>query len=190
MAPTQEQLLAEAFESYRDEIRAFLRRRLGDVDDAEDLTQEAFLRAQRSGNVDRLENPRAYLFRIAENLARDLLRRRRLGVFDHSREVDTSEVAYPAPSPEDRAQARQELAALSRAVAGLSPRVRQALILHKFCHLSYNQVATVLGISPKTVEKHLAKGIALCRAALHRGDDSAATVVEFEPQRARAGRRG
>jgi len=179
MAPESPLSLDETYRRHGDEVRAYLRRRLDSPEDAEDLAQEAFLRLQRSGRLDQLDNPRAYLLRTAENLLRDRFRRDSLGVIDTSREV-TDDFAHPAPSPERSASARQELEALARAVAGLSPKVRQALILHKFHHYSYRRVAAIMGISPKTVEKHLAKAIAGCRQALNREATSRAEkVVEF-----------
>lgn len=183
--------LDEAYRRHGDEVRAYLRRRLDSPEDAEDLAQEAFLRVQRSGKLEELDNPRAYLMRTAENLLRDRFRRDSLGVFDTGREVTDDEFAHPAPSPESTASARQELEALAHAMAGLSPKVRQALILHKFHHYSYKRVAAIMGISPKTVEKHLAKAIAGCRRELRQqGSPRAENVVDFSntpSQRARWG---
>lgn len=51
----------------------------------------------------------------------------------------------------------------------LPDRTRQAVILHKFHHLTYRQVAAVMGTSTKTVEKQIASGIAACRNAVRGG---------------------
>ena len=64
-------------EFYRSENRHlfhFFRRRVG-REEASDLTQEAFTRMLRSGAFDRVENPRAYLFRAARNLVIERARR-------------------------------------------------------------------------------------------------------------------
>ncbi len=191
MPPEVPLSLDEIYRRHGDEVRAYLRRRLDSPEDAEDLAQEAFLRVQRSGRLDELENPRAYLLRTAENLLRDRFRRDSLGVFDTGREVTDDGFAHPAPSPESTASARQELEALAHAMAGLSPKVRQALILHKFHHYSYKRVAAIMGISPKTVENHLAKAIAGCRRELRQqGSPRAENVVDFSntlPRRAGSG---
>ncbi len=188
MPPEMLLSLDEVHHRYGEEVHAYLRRRLDSPEDAEDLAQEAFLRVARSGRVEELENPRAYLLRTAKNLLRDRFRRDSLAVFDTGREVTDEGFAHPAPSPERTAGARQELEALAHAMAGLSPKVRQALILHKFHHYSYKRVAAIMGISPKTVEKHLAKAIAGCRRELRQqGSPRAENVIEFsntEPQRA------
>jgi len=172
--------LAEIYRRHGDEVRAYLRRRLHSPEDAEDLAQEAFLRLERTGKLESLENPRAYLLRIADNLVRDRVRRDGLGVFDHDREVTDVDFAHPSPSPEQTASAREDLKALAYAVAGLSDKVRQALILHKFHHLSHKEVARVMSISPRTVEKHLAKAIAQCRVVVRRGTEAPhENVVDF-----------
>ncbi len=191
MPPEIPLTLDETYRRHGDEVRAYLRRRLDSPEDAEDLAQETFVRVQRSGRLEELENPRAYLLRTAENLLRDRFRRDSLGVFDTGREVTDDGFAHPAPSPESTASARQELEALAHAMAGLSPKVRQALILHKFHHYSYKRVAAIMGISPKTVEKHLAKAIAGCRRELRQqGSPRGENVVDFSnnpPRRAGSG---
>ena len=120
--------------------------------------------------------------RIADNLLRDRHRRNRLDLFDANLEASQNDPPDPAPSPERIAGARQELELLGRVVAELSPNVRDALILHKFHHLSYTQIGSVLGISPRTVEKHLAKAVAHCRASRSSAADvraEADNVVDF-----------
>jgi RNA polymerase sigma-70 factor (ECF subfamily) len=166
MTTNDDRCLAEAFAAHRDEVRGFIRRRLGASEDVDDLTQETFLRAQRAGGFEALHNPRAYLLRIADNLVRDRHRRDRHNLFDPNLEAQPHDPADPAPSPERIARGREELHRLALAVAGLPPKARETLILHKFHHLSYNQIAVVMGISPRTVEKHLAKAVAHCRRAV------------------------
>ena len=180
MAPNEPLSLADAYHRYGDEVRAYLQSRLGSCEDAEDLAQEAFFRVHRSGKIEEVENPRAYLLRTAENLLRDRFRRDSHGVFDNKLEVTDSNFAHRSPSPERVASAREELDALARVVVTLSPKVRQALILNKFHHCSYKKVAMIMGISPKTVEKHLAKALRECRRVLaKKGRVKIENVVEF-----------
>ena len=69
----------------------------------------------------------------------------------------------------------------------LPERTRQAVILHKFHHLTYRQVAAVMGTSPKTVEKQIASGLAACRAAVRGGAVPVAEVRPFPSAAARPG---
>ncbi len=169
---------------HREELRAFVRRRIGVSEDIEDVVQETFLRAQRAGRFNSVDNPRAYLVRIADNLIRDRHRRERHHLFEPNLEEQPQDPEDPAPSPERVARARQELHKLALAVATLPPKPREALILHKFHHLSYNEIARVMGISPRTVEKHLAKAVAHCRRAVREApraanDPGSGNVVAF-----------
>ena len=143
-------------------VRAFLFRMVGRVEDAEDLTQETFLRAFRG-----LEGFRggtslqSWVFRIAANLARDHLRRRgrapgmeRLG----ERGVDT----LPDPRGGDpllRVVAREGEAALQAALERLPFVQRAALLLKVLEGLRYKEIARILDSTPGSVKSgiHLAR---------------------------------
>jgi RNA polymerase sigma-70 factor, ECF subfamily len=139
-------------------------RRLGDREEAEDLTQDVFLRLYRSRTR---YQPRAkfatWLFHITQNVARNALRSRRrrpcvrLGVVAGDDEgtflegllMDRGE----APS---RPLERAELAGLVRtAVSGLADRQRTALELHQFADHTYSEVAAEMDMSPKAAKSLL-----------------------------------
>jgi RNA polymerase sigma-70 factor (ECF subfamily) len=117
------------------------------------------------GSDAHVENPRSYLFRIADNLAIDHLRRnaQKTRYF-----VDTEEPDAPAnePSQEETADYRQRLQMLRRAVAELPPRQRMAFQLHKIEGLSYTEVGARMGIGRTAVEKLIRKAFAHCRDRL------------------------
>lgn len=179
---------ADAYRRHGAEVVAFFRGQR-DVrrDEADDLAQETFLRAHRSGGLGGVRNLRAYLLQAARNLFRDRLRRDRLAEFVPLEDSVSDRVHDRAPSPEAVAAAREEMAAVLEALAALPERARHAVLLHKFHQLSYAEVAAVMGISPRTVEKHLARGLAACMRALEpvhhgRGD----TVVRLAAAAGRA----
>lgn len=157
----------EAYRRHGAEVVAFFRGQRGlRPDEADDLAQETFLRAHRGDRLRGVRNLRAYLLQAARNLFRDRLRRERLAEFVPLEDTSADRVHDRAPSPEAVASAREEMAAVLAALAELPERARQAVLLHKFHQLSYAEVAAVMGISPRTVEKHLARGLAACTAAL------------------------
>lgn len=87
-----------AWHAHESEMRGFLIRRLADQSAAEDLLHEVFIRAMREGrDFCRLDNPRAWLFRVARNAAVDLERRKRPAI---SVDENLSD-AEPAPLPVD-----------------------------------------------------------------------------------------
>lgn len=146
-------------------LRRFLQRRLDSVEVADDLSQEAYLRLARLGDGDGIADQRGYLFTIASNLARDHRRRqRREGSTEPAEALEV--LACPIPDPERTVAARQELATLERAIAGLPPKTREILLLFRVEGWTRRQIADHLGLSPKTVEYHMQQAMLRCRAAL------------------------
>jgi RNA polymerase sigma-70 factor (ECF subfamily) len=139
------------FEREYPSLVRFLYRHLGDRDQAEDLAQDAFVRLLDQ----RPRNPRAWLFTVALNLARDALRgeTRRAS---HLQLVTQEYTAERIPSPEE-ATVREETAEEVRTVLGaLSERDRTLLLLWEE-KLSYRQIAETLGVAPSSVGPLLAR---------------------------------
>ena len=146
-------------------LNGWLRQRLNNSADAADLAQDAF--AQWLGWRDRagVEQPRAFLFHIARNLLRDHWRRQqRQGQREPLEAI--ADTAATQASPLERLDQQQRLRQLARALEGLPPRRREALILHRFEGLSQSQVAERMGISLSMVEKHIAAALLHCRQQL------------------------
>ncbi len=172
-SPSPGGLLA-AYDAHRAALRRFLAARSGDAAEADDLMQELWLAAQ-TGASGPVSNPRAYLFRMANNL---VLARRRAALRGAARDRAWITLRHGAVSePEDDAPAadaamiaREEAAALASAIANLPPAAGRAFRLHKFEGLSHEQVAQQLGISRSGVEKHIAVAMAHLRRALSDDD--------------------
>ena len=147
--------------SRRSAIERFLISRLGSKDEAEDVLQELFLKLDRTELSQEVQNPGAYLFRMALNLARD---RRRERSRARTRDNDWVGIRYvmagtepvaDIPSAEAGYQAKQRVAAIHTAIEELSPQCRRVFLLHKIEGLSHKEVARQVGISRSTVEKHM-----------------------------------
>lgn len=133
-------------------ILRYATRLLGNPQDAEDATQDAFLRLwQHAADFEtRGHKPSTWLYRVAHNLCVDRLRKRR----DH---VDESALTTPAQSHE--AYAAKELAEqLERALAELPERQRAAIVLVHQEGLPSNEAAEVLECSAEALESLLARG--------------------------------
>ena len=147
--------LLTVFGEQREALLRFLRRRVGNDSLAEDLAQETWLRAAGSASAGTIEKPRAFLFRIAANLALD--HQRHLG---HRVELEGADalaarVQDRAPSPETVTSDRREFARLLLAIEGLPPRCREVFLLAKFDALTYAAIAERLGVSRNTVITHM-----------------------------------
>ena len=153
-------------EHYRSLVR-FLCRRTGDQALAEDLAQEAFVRAIEH----QPEQPKAWLFQVAANLARDdfrrrAVRRRHLELVGSERgAVDTGAAD---PGRPDVALERNEAAALVRAaLEELAPNDRDSLLLREE-GLSYDEIADVLGLSKGSIGTTLSRARTRLAAAYER----------------------
>jgi RNA polymerase sigma-70 factor (ECF subfamily) len=151
--------------------RIFLQiyRIVGNVDDAQDLTQETFIKAlQRQEQIKDLDKSAHWLSRIATNTAIDFLRRH--GRLNFS---DISQLAEPlATEPDDspeRVLLRSEHSAyLAGGLETLSSRERTALVLRDVDGLSGKEVAKVLNCSEATVRSHIANARTKFRKYLQR----------------------
>ncbi|ULA65989.1 MAG: RNA polymerase subunit sigma-24 [Nitrospira sp.] len=149
------------------DLQQFLARRLGCVDTAKDLVQDTFLRVLQNRSGEDLNNPRAFLFRVATNLLIDHHRRQH-----HRDTVTLNDPEHPIDQPDQRPSieavvwSKQQVARLSQAMEELPPKCRQVFLLIKFHQFSHAEVAAKLDISQSTVVKHMIKAVDFCRARL------------------------
>jgi RNA polymerase sigma-70 factor (ECF subfamily) len=147
-------------------LRRYLLRLLGNRPDAQDVAHDAYARVFRAMEEEKARQPEGLLFTTARRLAINELRKRDRATV---RSVDAEILALtPAdhPSVEDRVMAQQEWAATEAAITRLPIGCRTVLLLCKFEGLTHAEVASQLGISPKTVEKQHARALRLLRVSL------------------------
>lgn len=154
-----------AYQQTHPSLLAYFRAKLGCAEEAADLAQETWLRLARIGSPEGIANPRAYIFRIAENLVIDQLRKR---LSHPPAEVEPPEDDWvcPAPRPDAQFQARQQFRLLEQAIEELPPKCREAFLQHRIEGLTYSQIAKQQGVSVKTIEKHILKALNHCRERL------------------------
>lgn len=153
------------FQDHREAIVGFLLQRVSCPDVAQDLSQEAYLRLIRQTALPHADNLVGYLYRTAERLAIDFLR--------HDKRVNANAVPLDEqlecsrPQPERLTILRQQCERLLDAIASLPEQCRNVLLLRKIDELSYADIAIRLGISEKTVQRHLVKAILHCQRRLN-----------------------
>jgi RNA polymerase sigma factor (sigma-70 family) len=156
----REKLLRQLSERYRLPLTAYFARRVGSRAEAEDLTQEVFLRMVRRLELEDVENVEAFVFRTAVNLLRDRSRR------DKSQSVRKVEFASRLTdvddlSPERVFDSRQSLTQVIAVLEELDERTRDAFILHRLEGMKHAQIAELLGVSVSSVEKYIIKALTL-----------------------------
>jgi len=150
---TPSETVLELFQQLRDPVFGFLLRLTHDPDEAEDLTQETFLRLFRHLRDRRpLDNPRAWLFTVAHNVAVDRVRdETHIIELDDAmwRELEESRSGTHA-DPEELMMRNERLDRLHAAVLRLTGLQRRCLHL-RADGLRYRDIAQVLGLSTSTV---------------------------------------
>ncbi len=149
--------LTGVFLAQRDQLTRFLAVRLGNRDEAEDVIQDMWLRLARfpTGPV---AEPKAYLFRMAANLATD---RRVSAARRGAREnawLSVQPESAEFPDGEQQLVAKDELEHVERILEGMPERMRQALIMFRLEEKSQKLIAYNLGITVSGVEKLLRRG--------------------------------
>lgn len=169
-------LMHRAFVENEAGIRRLLARYLPRQQDVEDLAQETFLHGFAAESERDIRAPRAYLYRIAKNLAMNLLSKKSVATTDYIEDFESSEVVVDSSqvAVDDQVSDRQRLMIVTEAVAALPPQCRKAFVMRKIDGLSYKEIARRLKLSESTVEKHVAAGLVRCMDTLTRlGHDPA-----------------
>ncbi|WP_426993762.1 RNA polymerase sigma factor [Methylomonas sp. CM2] len=162
MSTVSEPLLLDAFLRHQSEIRQFLARKVSCPTAADDLTQETYLRIARYRGGEEILDLRAFLFRIANNLALDYLRGlARSEARDYGPVEDS--IACWAPQPDSAVAAQQQLARMERFIYALPQQCRTVFLACRVDGKSYAEIADELNISPRTVEAHMYKAIKLLK---------------------------
>jgi RNA polymerase sigma-70 factor (ECF subfamily) len=146
---------------------------LQDRDEAASAAQDAFLKAYRAcskGGASGIDNPAAWLTRIAVNGCLDRLRSRRWRFWQHRKhaggEALLARAADSRPDAEDRVMARQIAERLTSALDRLSMRQRAVFTLKHFEDRSLEEIGVILGLETGTVKAHLSRALAKLRNEL------------------------
>lgn len=153
-------------------LMSFLYRAWPDHGEIHDLRQEAYVRVYEAAARSRPTAPRAFLFTTARHLVTDRLRRGRVVSIEPVGDPGALNVLMDELSPERRLDAHQILHRLAAAFDRLPPRCREVVWLRRVEELPQKEVAALLGISQKTVEKQVAKGARLMAAHFY-GEEQA-----------------
>jgi RNA polymerase sigma factor (sigma-70 family) len=152
-------------------LKKFLSRFLPVQQDIEDVAQEAYLRAYIAEQRESIEQPKAFLFRVAKNLALTRLTRKSRRITDYIEEAGDSVVMETAAASDEELEAQQCFGMYCEAVAALPEKCRQVFLLRKVHGLGHKEIAERMGLSVSSVEKYLREGILACQAhlRLHEG---------------------
>ncbi|MEV7023988.1 RNA polymerase sigma factor SigE [Kitasatospora sp. NPDC093558] len=168
--PTWEEIV----EAHSTRVYRLAYRLTGNQHDAEDLTQEVFVRVFRSLSTYTPGTFEGWLHRITTNLFLDMVRRRQRIRFDALGDDAAERLASREPSPAQHFSDTHFDADVQQALDTLAPEFRAAVVLCDIEGLSYEEIAATLGVKLGTVRSRIHRGRSHLRAALkHRAPGSA-----------------
>lgn len=159
--------LDTAFRSSASGLRAITSRVDGDE---ADLAQEACLKLIEASHKETIHTPVHLLYRLARNLVIDRLRNRAVSKRIFRQDEPHAQHASASADPERTLLASERLHRALQLIDTMPARRRQALLLHRIDGMSYLEIARTMGISVKTVEKHLSAAILELTEKMHAYD--------------------
>jgi RNA polymerase sigma-70 factor (ECF subfamily) len=158
--------LEEAFERHQSELLGTLYYLVGNLEDARDALQEAFVKCWRhQDKVAEVQNLKAWIFRIALNTGRDLRetawRRKRQHLPD-----DEALPAAPGLAPDEQLEQDDRLARLRAALSELRAEEKEVFLLRQNGELTYEEIGDTLGIPSGTVKTRMRMALQRLRHVL------------------------
>ena len=148
-------------DAYQNRVYGFVRRMVPSLDEAEDLTQEVFIRAfQHFANFDGRCSVKTWLFRIANNLCIDRARRvdrvpPRAEYYPSPEDDEAIDIPDARWQPDKLALDDEVMKIVEEGIANMSDKLRSVLLLHDREDMAYEEIATTLNIPIGTVKSRL-----------------------------------
>lgn len=152
------QWFADEVHAHDSQLKAYLRSAYPTVGDVDDVIQESYLRVWKAQTMGPIRSAKAFLFRIARNIAVDLLRRRQASPFSPIGDLARLAVIEDGPGVAETIGIQEKIALLTEALETLPPRRREIVICCKLQGLSYRDAARKFGLSEKTIAEHVYRG--------------------------------
>lgn len=155
--------LTESFISHNVFLKKYLSRYVKAHSDIDDLLQEVYINAFKAEQIKEIEKPKAFLFRIARNIALNELKKKSTQMTSFIEECQSEVVVETTASLEVDLSAEQSLELYCQAVDNLPNKCKKVYMLCKVHGWTHKEVAEELDITLSCVEKHLRSGLLRCR---------------------------
>ncbi len=172
-------LVTEFYRQQHNALLHYLQRKLGSLQEANDVAQQTYERLLSNANPHNINNPQAFIYKVANNIAIDHLRQRKARGENERDEFDGDELTSPGLAPEEHLDCELVVSLVRQFIAELPPKCRTAFLHYKFEERSYAEIADLLGVSESMVRKYVLRAIAYCRSRL---DQSTAEPMHVTAQ--------
>lgn len=162
------ELVSRLFTEHNNALVSFLTARLHCEQEARDVAQEAYVRMLQLDQSS-VSFHKAYLFRIAENLATD--RVRQCVVRERVTKDDLFQILQEPVEPERRVLAQSELADVQRRLQELPPKCRYAFVQHVLLEKPVKEIAAKMELSERMIRHYVVRGLAYCRSLLDKDEE-------------------
>ncbi|HEY4786573.1 MAG TPA: RNA polymerase sigma-70 factor [Bacteroidales bacterium] len=149
----------KVFHSWYDPVRNFIYYKSGDVQVAEDITQEVFLKIWEKKEEIKIETVKSLLFTIANNMFLNRIEHQKVSF----RFVNNFQRNTLAEAPDFELEMKEFDQRLQKALADLDEKKRTVFLMNRIDEFTYNEIAENLGLTVKAVEKRMEKALAFLR---------------------------
>ena len=156
--------LRELYDQYFESIRGFLYYKCGDIDLAEDLVQETFIKVWNKRNDIQLDTVKSLLYTIANNLLMNHFNHQSV-VREHQKNSSIA-VSSNMSSPQFVMEEKEFEKKLNDAISNLPEDCREVFLMNRIEKLKYKEIAERLGLSVKAIEKRMSKTLGLLKESL------------------------
>lgn len=149
-------------------LKSYLRSKFPSVRDVDDVVQESYLRIWKARASQPIQSAKAFLFKVARNLALNVVQHERVSPIDVVADLSALPVLEEGPNAADAVCTREEISLLADGIEALPPRCREIFILRRLKSVPQKEIAQRLGISEQTVQVQVQRGVKHCAEFLRR----------------------
>lgn len=149
-------------------LKSYLRGAFPTIGDVDDVVQESYLRIWKARTTHQIEFAKAFLFKVARNMALNLVQRQRVSPISAVADLAALPVLDDGPGVAELACTREEILLLADGLEALPARCREIVILRRIKGMPQKEIAALLGISEQTVQAQIQRGVKRCEEFLRR----------------------
>ena len=167
-SPEQTRWFASEVHPHESALRAYVKNQFPKLRDIDDVVQESFLKTWSAHAKRPIRSAKAFLFRVARHSAIDLIRRSKNSPINDVGDFEQLHVIEDGSSVADVVSVAEKKRMVIKAIDALPSRCREVFIMRKLKYMPQAEVALALGVSERTVETQLSRGMKRCEVYLRK----------------------